>query len=242
MAIVIFFCAVTVQAGIIERLNKGENLNVTAIGTSLTDANFNRHNWFTQMGAWLNSLPYRGKVALSNRAVSATASANLPQFNRAHGGFWQLDRVLAKDDPDVIFIEFAINDAYKQFKISVADSRKNLKAIIDQINKWATERGKRVEIIVQTMNNTGPAYAPKENDVGPYYKAWREEAAANKLLLIDHYPNWIKLYNSEPDHATWKKYVPDDVHPSTLGTRKVILPEIQRVLKAQASQPKGTVK
>ena len=235
LGIGVLFTGTVAEAGLITRLEKGDHLKIAAIGTSLTATSFNSQNWFAQMGAWL-SAKYPGQVTLSNRAVSGEISAIQPP-RWTHGGPWQLDQVLANDDPDVIFIEFAINDAYKQAKIPVADSRKNLKAFIDRINKWAADRGKKVEIVVQTMNNTGPSYAPLENDVGPYYQGWREEAAANHVLLIDHYPNWIKLYKSEADHATWKKYIPDDIHPNPLGTTKVILPEIQRVLNGQASKP-----
>lgn len=232
IALALCVTSATAQAGIISRLKDGEKLKIAAIGTSLTDANFNAQNWFAQMGDWLMS-QYPGQVTLVNRAVSGTASANLPQFERAHGGFWQLDQVLSNDKPDAIFIEFAINDAYKQLNMSPANSRGNLRKMIAQINAWAEKNGNRVDIVVQTMNNTGPSYAHAENDVAPYYQAWREEAAASGVLLIDHYPNWISLYNKDPNHTAWKEYIPDDIHPNTLGTTKVILPEIQRVLKEQ---------
>ena len=66
----------------------------------------------------------------------------------------------------------------------------------------------------------------------------RDVAAVNGLLLIDHYPDWVKLYNSEPDHATWNRYMSNDIHPNELGAKEVILPEIERALKQQASQRK----
>ena len=232
--LIVFSTAMADQGVIISRLENGENLTVAAIGTSLTDASVYAPNWFAQMGAWL-STTYPGQVTLSDRAVSGTCSVNLPQFGRPYGGPWQLGQVLANDNPDAIFIEFAINDAYKPFNISPADSAKNLGALIDQIRTWASKNSKTVDIIVQTMNNTGPSYVA-ESDTGPYYKAWREEAAKNGVLLIDHEPNWIALYNSEADHATWKSYIPDDIHPNTIGATTVILPEIQRVLTSQVPE------
>ncbi len=236
LLILVSSTAMTARGAIVERLKNGESLSIAAIGTSLTDENFNPQNWFAQTGAWL-SAEYPGQVTLSNRAVSATASVDLPQYNRPHGGTWQMEEVLANDNPDAIFIEFAINDAYKQFNISPSQSAANLQALIDRAQGWAANRGKTVEIIVQTMNNTGPSYAHLENDVGPYYQAWRDQAAANGALLIDHYPNWMDLYNSQSDHATWKSYIPDDIHPNTAGTTQVILPEVQRVLNGQVAPP-----
>ena len=235
LATCLLFAASDAPGAIVPRLKNGEKLRIAAIGTSLTDANFNKDNWFAQMGRWLDAT-YPGQVTLSNRAVSGTTSRDLPGF-RPHGGDWQLAQVLANDNPDVIFIEFAINDAYKEAKITPADSRKQLKSLIDRIRAWGSKNNKTVEIIVQTMNNTGPSYAPACNDVGPYYHTWAEEATANGLLLIDHYANWMNLYNSEPDHATWKSYVPDDIHPNPLGTTKIILPAIQKALTAQTAAP-----
>lgn len=116
--------------------------------------------------------------------------------------------------------------------MSVDESRKNLRSMIAQINAWAKEKGKTVDIIVQTMNNTGPSRAA-DRDLDPYYQAWREEAAACQVLLIDHHPNWMRLFDSDPDHAAWKKCVPDEVHPSPKATAEIIVPEIQRVLQEQ---------
>ena len=237
LTILAVFSASTVRGAILPRLENGEQLRIAAIGTSLTDPH-GGNNWFAQMEAWL-SKKYPEQVMFSNRGVGATASVNLPNFNRPHGGEWQLEQVLANDDPDVIFIEFAVNDAYKEFKMSPDDSAKSLQRLIDRILSWAKHRQKTVEIIVQTMNNTGDSYAKLENDVGPYYEAWRKTAAANRLLLIDHYQNWIQLYNSESDHAAWKSYVPDGVHPNPLGATKIILPEIQRVLESQLQKTKS---
>ncbi len=231
-AICVLFAAVAVHGAVIPRLERGETLKIAAIGTSLTAPGTSDPTWFAQMGTWL-STSYPGQVALSNRAIAGTASANLPECGRPYGGPYQLDQALAYDDPDVLFIEFAINDAAKLFAMSPDQSRINLRSLIATANAWAAGRGKDLDIIVQTMNNTGPACEVSYTDVAPYYQAWREEAADNNVLLIDHYPNWVNLYNSEPDHATWTSYVPDDLHPSALGVAIVILPEIKRVLTAQ---------
>ena len=239
-AIGLILSASTSWAAVLPRLNNGDHLNIAAIGTSLTAASFNSHNWFAQTGEWL-SAKYPGQVTLLNRAVSGTASKNLPEYNRPYGGTWQLEQVLANDNPDAVFIEFAINDAYKTFNISPAQSANNLKTLITRINGWAGENRKNVDIIVQTMNNTGESYAASENDLAPYYQAWREEAVASNVLLIDHYPNWIKLYNSETDHAAWKAYITDDIHPNTQGVTNVILPEVQRVLMSQVPEPKSAL-
>jgi hypothetical protein len=53
-------------------------------------------------------------------------------------------------------------------------------------------------------------------------------ATAQGLLLIDHYPNWLDLYNTAP--ATWSTYVPDNIHPISTGYDNILMPELQQAL------------
>jgi lysophospholipase L1-like esterase len=212
----------TAQADIVPRLNEGESLKIAAIGTSLT--NPDHSYWFGRMGTWLNTL-YPGQVTLDNQAISGS--------NSFSGLNVQLPNALARD-PDAIFIEFAINDAYTPYGISQQTSAANLQALITQIDTWATSRQKDVDIVVQTMNNTVNTNRP---NLAAYTQGYRDVAAANDVLLIDHYANWLSLYESQPDHAKWYTYAPDALHPNDLGAQYVILPEIQRVLLAQVPEP-----
>ena len=150
MATALFCIALSAQGGILERLRNGENLKIAAIGTSLTDKNWNKGTgWFEQTGEWLNGLPYAGKVTLSNRAACGSASKTDSSTTDSRCGFLQLGDVLANDNPDAIFIEFAINDAYLPYKISRQGSKNNLQAMIRQIHEWAGKqnhgKGKKVE-------------------------------------------------------------------------------------------------
>jgi lysophospholipase L1-like esterase len=210
------------QADILSRLDRGEQLTISAVGTSLTDASHSY--WFARMGTWLNSL-YPGQVTLDNESISGSASPS---------GIGQQVPAALTHNPDAVFIEFAVNDAYTPYNISRAASAANLQTMIDQINTWAAGNHRTVDIIVQTMNNT-----PRTDraDLPSYYQAYRDIAAANHLLLIDHYANWLNLYNSQPDHATWNSYVPDTLHPNDLGAQYVIVPDIQHALLAQTPEP-----
>ena len=113
LAAALVWVPLAAQGAILTRLKNGENLKLAAIGTSLTA---NTDGWFPQTGAWLNGLSYTGKVTLSNRSVAATASQPVP--GHPTGGTVQLSTVLANDNPDAVFIEFAINDAYTPYNIS----------------------------------------------------------------------------------------------------------------------------
>jgi acyl-CoA thioesterase I len=225
------------QGAVLPRLERGESLTICAIGTSLTGDYYDpesksskRSAWFPLMGQWLNTL-YPHKVTLFNEGIGSAASKYTATYKSPGSGLdVQLRRALAHT-PDVIFIEFAINDAYEPYRISRQMSKDNLQAMIDQIDAWAISHHKTVDIVIQTMNNTTERHpAP---DQANYYQGYRDVAAANKLLLIDHYPNWVALYNSEKNHAKWNRYVNAGVHPNELGAKYIILPEIQRALKKQ---------
>ena len=224
------------RGAILERLKNGENLTVAAIGTSLTAKDWGF--WFQPTGDWLNGQGFAGKVTLANRAVCGSASKLVPGTADYRDGVSQLTDMLAKDNPDAVFIEFGINDAYLQYKISKQTSRANLQSMIDQIRVWAAKqnqgKGKNVEIIVQTMNNCVNAHAEQRPELAAYYQGYREIALANKgVLFIDTYQKWLDLYNSQPDHANWNRYVPDGIHPNAEGAKGIIVPSVQQALQSQ---------
>lgn len=239
MATALFCIALSAQGGILDRLRNGENLIIAAIGTSLTDKNWNKGTgWFEQTGEWLNGLPYAGKVTLSNRAVCGSASKTDSSTTDSRCGFLQLGDVLANDNPDAIFIEFAINDAYIPYKISGQESKNNLQVMISQIRDWAGNqnqgKGKTVDIVIQTMNNCSSIHASQRPNLSDYYHGFLEVVKANPgVLFIDNYHNWLNLYNSQADHSTWNSFVPDGIHPNASGSRNIILPAVQKALISQ---------
>lgn len=211
------------RGAIVSRLLQGHNLTISAIGTSET-ANT---QWFTRMGQWLNA-DYPGNVTLNNEAISGTASPS--------GIEVQLPAAL-QHNPDAIFIEFAMNDAASA-NMTVETSKANLQTMITTIRNWAADHEKSVDVVIQTMNNE--PWSGHRPNLPAYYQGSREVAAANGLLLIDHYPNWLTLYDSEADHATWKTYMDSvGVHPNALGVERVILPEIKLALTSQVPEPSG---
>jgi lysophospholipase L1-like esterase len=237
----IFLMALSGYGAIIPRLKHGENLKLAAIGTSLTDKGSGNKGWFEHTGEWLNELPYRGKVTCSNHAVGGSASKtgkSDPGYHPGRYGLLQLSDVLANENPDAIFIEFAINDAFLPYHISNQASEENLQTMIDQINEWAKKqnqgKGKKVDIVVQTMNNCINDHAEKRPNLEQYYEGYKTVVRKNRgVLLIDNYANWMTIYNSQTDHATWKSYVPDGIHPNADGDREVVIRHLQKKLKKQ---------
>lgn len=220
-------------AAVVVRLKNGENLKVAAIGTSLT------HNstWFnTRLPNWLNMLG-PGKVTIFDNAIGGSASSYGPgatgQPPQSSGLYDQLPTALSQH-PDVVFIEFAINDAYLPYNLDVASSKSNLKDMIDQV----LASGSKTEVVVQTMNNCLPGSVKEQNvpQLSAYYQGYRDVistyyASNPRVVLVDNYPQWVDLYQT--NSATWNSYVPDGLHPNDSGAAAIIIPDIQAALLAQ---------
>jgi len=197
----------------------GQNKTIVTMGTSLTNTNYSF--WVPLFTDWIKSeAPDPGNVTVVNVAISGQASS------QAIGS--QLSPAKAAN-PDVVFIEFGMNDAYTPYDISVAQAKANLNYIIDDLET----HNPNVDIVLMTMNNTKPG-EPRPN-LADYYQNYRDVAQDRGLLLIDHHLNWVDLYNNAP--ATWTSYGAGGVHPNLLGTEAVIMPQIKLDLGSDQHEP-----
>ena len=211
-------------ARFIAALRAGKKVTIVTMGTSLTGL------WpGVLVNDWLNQ-EWPGQVTLCNEGMGASASSHLgfsgnPQAN---SGLGKLDAVIAHK-PDVVFIEFGVNDAFLPYKISLEESKKNLNTMVDRI----LEANPATEIILQTMNSvmdhaTLGVHATDRPQVAAYYQGYRDVAKARGLLLVDHYPNWLKIMTD--DLPLFDRLVPDRIHPQVPGLRQVLLPELKATL------------
>ena len=90
-------------------------------------------------------------------------------------------------------------------------------------------------IILQTMNACldqaqpgGGRHASDRPEVAAYFQGYREVAQARGLILVDHYPNWLKIMTN--DLPLFDRLVPDRIHPQAEGYRQVLLPELKATL------------
>jgi len=133
--------------------------------------------------------------------------------------------------PDVVFIEFAINDAYLPYGISREDSKKNLNTLIDRI----LADNPKTEIILQTMNSPEHGADPTASQrprLTDYVEGYRQVAKQRNLRLVDHFPHWLKLMQDTPDE--FDKLVPDGARLRAEGYARILIPELKRVLGAAA--------
>lgn len=249
-AMCLWLVAATGNAAILSRLEQGQSLTISAIGTSLTaeKTNFGDGLWFNKLGTWLNT-KYPGKVTLDNEAYGGACSQTTAGtyarngLSAQDGGPGQLALALAHS-PDAIFIEFGMNDCVTHFGdmtqsvgITTTMLRNNLQTMIDQIKTWSVKHEKSVDIILLTMNDE-PGSDRRKN-LPDYYETCRDAAKANGLLLIDNYPDWVKLHADQP--STWQSYVTDGVHPNEAGTNAIIMPNVQKALLSQVPEPNSKV-
>ena len=216
----------------INKLEKGKQVTIVTLGTSLTGGKW---RWVDVMQEWLDA-SYPNQVLIENLGVGASASMTVPAME-GNEYLWNkcgLDRIpeTIAVNPDVVFIEFAVNDAYLPYDISIEQSRKNLESMIQSLK----DANKDVEIILQTMNVVldMPELNHKESSERPqlveYIKMNKQVAKKYQLQLIDHYANWDKLLITK-GRKEYLKYVTDGVHPNLEGYRLILLPKLKEVLK-----------
>jgi lysophospholipase L1-like esterase len=212
-------------ARFLQTLRKGGKVTIVTMGTSLTGGTWRWPD--VMMNDWLNK-DFPGRATLFNEGVGASASSAGPGGNKALSGLGKLPSVIARK-PDVVFIEFATNDAYLPYGISTEESKRNLKRIIDEL----IAANPQVEIILQTMNSCkdspgSGAHATDRPKLADYVQGYREVAKELGLRLVDHYPAWLKIMNEDP--ARFDRLVPDRIHPQAEGYREVVLPELRKAL------------
>jgi len=214
-------------ATFVSALAGGQPRTIVVYGTSLTAGGA----WVGQMNSWL-SAKFPGLFTVVNSGLSGKNSAE---------GLAQLQTKVLNRNPDTVFIEFAMNDAFLYSdgtpQLSVSQAKGNLEAMINAI----LQRNPQAEIILQTMNTVwnSPTGSNQSATLRPnlaaYYQMYREVAAARGLMLIDHQANWLSLQNEAP--ATFQSYVPDGVHPNTSGCSEITLPLLEWKLSGGGAIP-----
>jgi lysophospholipase L1-like esterase len=221
-------------AKFIDKLAAGTPQTIVVYGTSLTAGGGEpQQRWVTQLQTILKdfktSHPASAPATIINSGQSGKASNTALKL---------LKTAVIEKKPDVVFLEFATNDAFQAYKPGDVDfepkitperSQANLNAMIDAIRA----ANPQVEIFVQTMNPAwdapnGRGSASKRPQLGAYFEGYRQVAAQRGVTLIDYEPAWIQLVQDNP--KAFHTYVADGIHPNDAGYAAVVRPLLQRVL------------
>ena len=168
---------------LVANLKAGKAQTAVTYGTCLTAG-----------GAWVQQF---------EAALKAKWPGLVTVVNGGQGGMWSkwgvenLDaRVLAKK-PDTLLIEFGINDAFLEYKTSVAVARDKLNKMIDRVLAAKAD----TEIILMTMNPPIGVHLERRPAIKEYYEMYRQVAKDRKLPLIDHDLNWEPILAKDPAHV-----------------------------------------
>jgi lysophospholipase L1-like esterase len=183
-------------------------IKIVAFGTSLT-AN----------GGWQDELARRLGACRDGPVELETVA--LPGAN-SQWALETIDEVVAKD-PDIVLIEFSMNDASLLHGVSTDQSRTNTEAIILRLQAAIP----RVQVVLMTMNPAAGLRAMTRPFLGDFYRIYREIAAEHHVPLADLTTRW------EAD-AQWPEALPDGLHPTPESARAVIVPELLRLLGGEA--------
>ena len=198
----------------ITALRAGTPQHVVIYGTSLSKGGA----WVPQLRATFDAR-FPGLVTLTNSARGGQHSG---------WGATHVDSGVVALKPDVVFIEFAINDAVTRFDLSLDTIRRNVDTILDRIATVLPTS----EVILQIMN---PAFGKAEGESAhrrnqdAYQQIYRDAAKRRGLLLVDHSVAWNHLLATEGEAAV-KKLIPEGVHPNVEGWRRLVTPTLHRAL------------
>lgn len=196
--------AASLPAGAATQQQPQSAMRIVTFGTSLTA----RGGWQQALGAQLARC-LRMKVDIVNLGKSGAASN------------WGVQEAasVAEADPDIVLVEFSVNDAAIHRGVGFGKSRDNIRAIVGTIR----ERRPDARIFLMAMS---PAHGWR-NLIRPYLDAYYDsyEPLSQELGVgfIDHRPAWKALTEAELRSA-----IPDGVHPDPKLAAALIVPNIVR--------------
>ena len=126
----------------------------------------------------------------------------------------QTDRVLAQN-PDLVVIEFSVNDADLRQRTSLRQSLASHAFIISELR--AGNPG--LSIVLMTMNPAHGVRRVMRPRLGGYYRLYRDLAEEMQTGLLDLYPRWLA-------HEGWKRQLPDGLHPDPVAATGLIVPAL----------------
>lgn len=205
----------SISARFADRAEGEPPLTVVAYGTSFTAG----ATWFGPVAAAIEA-EYPGASVWTNAAESTRSSV------------WALENLAARVlalEPDIVFLEFAINDAFVDYAIDVETSIANLEELVDRILAVSPDADV-VVLVTNPVVDEGVVFRPQLRD---YYAAWREYADERGLLVVDEEPVWEEL--DARSHEAFRRLVPDGGHPSPQGHALVNAPLILDALHGRPS-------
>jgi lysophospholipase L1-like esterase len=198
---------------LVTSLRAGKPQTIVAYGTSLT---FD--------GAWVEQV----ESDLQTRFPELVTVVNSGGSGKwSNWGVEHLDEKVIEKNPDLVFLEFSINDSVARFGGSPEIAKSNLDNMVDRILR----HNPQCEIVLLTMtpgNKYSVGHRSYRKNISAYYETYRTVAKERGFLIVDLEPVWRELQNE--DEQKFLKYVPDTIHAKPIGCEKIITPAILTAL------------
>ncbi len=188
------------------KLTKDEKLNVAYFGGSITYGTgadpVATNSWRALTTKWLRETYPNAQITENNAAIGGTGTAFGIYRAVSH-----LKLTSETQKPDLVFIDFAINDVYDNTDYATAKS--NMEAIVRTIYEYAPQ----AEIIMLLTTD-----GVRTNTAYDQFRAHKEVAEKFGLPCI---AIGQMLWNDEGGYANWStNFLPDNVHPNNSGHAK----------------------
>lgn len=179
----------TRMANTLNRAQNGENLTVAYIGGSITEGyNAGTDDNFAKIATeWLDEQFPNSEITAVNAGISGTPSIL---------GNVRLERDVLAYDPDIVFVEFAVNDGNAQV---YKDSYESL------VRTLLTQDKEIAVVLLFTVIKSGHTCQPHMSQVGELYG-----------LPMISLPNSLGVELAE-GRMTWEDYSMDESHPNEFG-------------------------
>ncbi len=203
---------------LVANLKAGKSQKIVTYGTSLTAG-----------GAWVGHLQKALDASYPGLAtiVNSGGSGQYSQWGVAN-----LDARVLKHAPDLVTIEFAVNDAVTRFHCPLAQAKANLEDMVTRLQK--ARPACEIILITTTPADQHPVgHFSHREDIAPYYEMYRQVAKERKLSVVDLHPQWLELRKADP--KTFARLVPDAIHATPEGCQRIVSPGILKALGLMAA-------
>ncbi len=185
----------TRMANVLQRAADGENITAAYIGGSITEGYSDNitlkteEKWVTMSTEWLNEQFPESEITYVNAGLSGTPSIL---------GNVRLERDVLQYDPDIVFVEFAVNDGTEA-------SYKN--AYESLIRTLLTQEKDIAVVLLFTIVENGHTCQPHMSTIGENYNL-------PMISLPDSV--WVEM---QEGRMSWSDYSADQSHPNVEGSK-----------------------
>lgn len=184
----------TRMANVLDRAAKGEDIKIAYIGGSITEGYSDNitlkteEKWVDMSTKWLNEQFPESDITYVNAGLSGTPSVL---------GNVRLEPDVLSHDPDVVFVEFAVNDGAETIYKNAYESM--VRTLLTQDKDIAV-------VLLFTIIESGHTCQPHMSQIGEHY-------GLPMISLPDSV--WVEM---QEGRMAWSDYSADQSHPNVEGS------------------------